>query len=185
LGANSAILRQAVEQAGGFNAALRTGGDYDLGKRLLRQQKRVRYEVEASFPIEFHTDVRGYLRQQARWIRNVAVHGLRFGAYREVASSLSCSLVGFAMLLLPCLALMLAFSGISATAARLFAAVWTCAFLQGFLSRLRYLRVAERWLGVRFPRRMVAWIPLFLLIDFVAWAIPLIQYPSRALRERW
>ena len=100
MGANSAILRQAVEQAGGFNAALRTGGDYDLGKRLLRQQKRVRYEVEASFPIEFHTDVRGYLRQQARWIRNVAVHGLRFGAYREVASSLSCSFVGFAMLLL-------------------------------------------------------------------------------------
>jgi cellulose synthase/poly-beta-1,6-N-acetylglucosamine synthase-like glycosyltransferase len=185
LGANSAILRQAVDQAGGFNAAFRTGGDYDLGKRLLRQQKRIRYEVEASFPIEFHTDVRGYLRQQARWIRNVAVHGLRFGAYREVASSLSCSLVGFAMLLLPCLALMLAFTRISATAGRVLAAIWMCAFLHGFFSRLRYLRVAERWLGVRFPQRVLAWLPLFLLIDFVAWTIPLIQYPSRVMRERW
>lgn len=185
LGANSAILREAVERAGGFNAAVRTGGDYDLGKRLLRQQNRVRYEVEASFPIEFHTDVRGYLRQQARWIRNVAVHGLRFGAYREVASSLSCSLVGLAMLLLPCLALTLAFSGISATAERITAAIWMCAFLQGFFSRLRYLMVAEQWLGVRIPRRVLAWIPVFLLIDFVAWTIPLTQYPSRALRERW
>jgi cellulose synthase/poly-beta-1,6-N-acetylglucosamine synthase-like glycosyltransferase len=186
LGANCAILREAVEQAGGFDAAVRSGGDYDLSKRLLRQGKRVRYEVEAFFPIEFQTQMRPYLRQQARWIRNVVTHGMRFGAYQEVVSGLSTSLVGLAMIALPCLALALArWQGISPVVAGFPAAVWSSALLNAWLSRLRYVKVAARWLGVRFPLRALALLPLFLLIDFVAWTIPLIQYPSRSLRERW
>ncbi|MGA3185529.1 MAG: glycosyltransferase family 2 protein [Bryobacteraceae bacterium] len=185
LGANCAILRRKLEQAGGFNAATRTGGDYDLGKRLLRQGSRVRYVADASFPIEFHTQVRAYLRQQSRWIRNVVIHGVRFGAYREVLSCLSASLIGLAMLVLPCLALVLEWSHGSHTVARICAAVWTFAFLHACCSRVRYVKVAERWLGVRFPRHVLALLPLFLLIDFVAWSIPLVQYQSRALRERW
>lgn len=186
LGANSAILRRAVEQAGGFNADVRSGGDYDLGKRLLRQNQRIRYEASASFPIEFHTHVRPYLRQQARWIRNVVIHGMRFGAYREVASSLAGSLVGLVMVGLPFLSITLALTrSISPGWAWVSAALWAFAFLHAFFSRLRYVNVAARFLGVRFPQRVSALLPLFLLIDFVAWAIPLFQYPSRALRERW
>ena len=180
VGANSAIARRVLEQAGGFDAAARTGGDYDLGKRLRRQGTRVRYEVEASIPIEFHSGVRAYLRQQARWIRNVVIHGSRFGAYREVVSCLCTSLVGLAMLALPCLSLALAFlAGISPAIVQISVAVWALAFLHAFFSRLRYMNVAARWLGVRFPRRAMALLPLYLLIDFVAWSIPLVEYPSR------
>ena len=186
LGANSAIRRERLEQAGGFNGAVRTGGDYDLGKRLVRQGTRVRYEVDATFPIEFHTQVRAYLRQQSRWIRNVVIHGVRFGAYREVASCLATSLVGLAMLVLPCLSLLMLLStGTSAAVARAGMGVWGLAFLHAFFSRVRYVRVAARRLGVRFPQRVLWMLPLFLLVDFLAWSIPLVQYPSRALRERW
>jgi cellulose synthase/poly-beta-1,6-N-acetylglucosamine synthase-like glycosyltransferase len=186
LGSNSAIQRRALEQSGGFRADVSTGVDYHLGKRLLRQGNRVRYEVDGSFPTGFHLQVRPYLRQQTRWMRNVVIHGIHFHAWREVIPCLATSLIGLAMLVLPCLWLMLVFSaGVSPAVPRIVAAVWACALLHAFLSRLRYLTVAERRLSVRFPRRMPALLPLFMLIDFIAWTIPLIQYPSRTLRERW
>jgi hypothetical protein len=74
-----AIRRRALEQAGGFEAEVRTGVDYDLGKRLRQHGTRTRYEVDGSFPVEFHTQIGSYLRQQARWLRNVVIHvrGLR------------------------------------------------------------------------------------------------------------
>jgi len=183
LGANCAILRSALEQAGGFNAAVLTGGDYDLGKRLLRQGRRIRYEVDASFPTEFHTDVRPYLRQQARWIRNVVIRGIGYGAYGEVAAGIATSLVGLAMIALPLLSVALAWT--SPAAARIFGGVWTVAFLHAYLSRLRYLNVAARWMGLRFSPTMLVTLPLLMFIDFIAWSIPLFQYPSRGWRERW
>lgn len=182
LGANSAIRRSALEKAGGFRRELRGGVDYDLGKRLLARGFRIRYEARASFPVEFHTDIRGYLRQQARWLRNVVIHGMRFGAYGEVASCLATSLIGLAMLVVPFLP---AVPAISPSAARTLGVTWAIGFSHAFFSRVRYLRVAARWLGIRLPRRAIALLPVFLLIDFVAWTIPLFQYPLKRWREVW
>lgn len=185
-GANSAIRRGALEQAGAFKAQARTGGDYDLGKRLRQQGTRIRYEVRAAVPSEFHTQVRAYLRQQARWLRNVVTHGIRFGAYREVLACLYTSLVGLAMLVIPCLGLALAwYAGSSSFVVRLSAAIWVFGFSYAIFSRLRYLNVALVWLGIRVPRRVLALLPFFLLIDFLAWTIPLGQYQTRSWRERW
>src|SRR5579862_3411224 len=185
-GANSAIRRGALEQAGAFNTQARTGGDYDLGKRLLQRGTRIRYEVQASVPSEFHTQVRAYLRQQARWLRNVVIHGIHFRAYGEVLSCLYTSLVGLAMLVIPCLAVVLACCVSSSSfMARLSAAIWVSGFLHAIFSRLRYLNVARVWLGIRFPPRALALLPVFLVIDLLAWTIPLGQYQTRSLRERW
>jgi hypothetical protein len=109
---------------------------------------------------------------------------MRYRAYREVAACLFTSLVGLAMLVLPCLSLALALSG-SPVIARITAAIWALGFLHGFLSRLRYLKVAAVWLGIRFPNRVAARLPMYLLVDFLAWTIPLGQYLSRRARERW
>ena len=90
------------------------------------------------------------------------------------------------MLALPCLCLALAFLlGASSLVVRISAAVWALAFLHALFSRLRYLNVATRWLGFRFPRRVLALLPVFVLVDFLAWTIPLSEYPSRCLRQRW
>jgi cellulose synthase/poly-beta-1,6-N-acetylglucosamine synthase-like glycosyltransferase len=183
-GANSAIRRAALEQAGGFHPGIRTGGDYDLGQRLLGHGVRIRYDVEASFPIRFHMRVRPYLRQQARWLRNVVSHGMRFGAYREVASCLATSLVGFAMLSLPLIALVLSYPLVSPTA-MIIGGCWAMLFLYACFSRFRYLKVASLWLDTPLMPSAVAMIPACLTIDFLAWSIPLVQYPSKKLRERW
>jgi len=185
LGMNSAIRREALEQAGGFGD-VRTGGDYHLGKRLLRQGFRIRYEAVACFPTEFAASLHSYLPQQARWIRSVVVHGIRFCAYREVASALLTSITGLAMLTLPLLAAFLALDPrVPGGIAEIAAAVWVTAFVYAFFSRLRYLKVADLWLGVRLPQRALVLIPIFLLIDFLAWTIPLAEYPFKKLRERW
>jgi len=186
LGANSAMRRSVLEQAGGFGSEVHTGVDYDLGKRLLRQGVRIRYEAAASLPIRFHTHVERYLGQQARWLRSTVIHGMRFGAYGEVASSIGTSLLGFSMLGVPCLTLILGcLPGTKRLHLEGFAVLWGLGFAIAFLSRLRYLRVAGLWLGIRVPARVVALVPVFLLIDFLAWSMPLFQYPWKPLRDRW
>ncbi len=186
IGANSAILRSVLEEVGGFSGVVRTGVDYELGKRLLRRGIPIRYEVDATFPSEFHTRVRPYLHQQARWIRNVVLHGLRFGAWREAVSGILESLVGLTMLVLPLVSLLLAMRpGLPCDLGAIGGVLWAFGFLYAFFSRLRYLDVASRWLDIPFPWRAAAWSPCLLWIDFVAWAIPLFQYPSARLRERW
>lgn len=185
-GANTALTRRALERAGGFACPGRAGGDYHLGRRLLGQGIRIRYQPEASFQIAFHTGVTRYLRQQARWLRNVAVHGMRFRAYRQVASTLRTSLLGFAMLGVPLVALGLAWTmGASSPAARLCAAFWALAYWHAVLSRVRYCGVAARWLGIRIPRRAIAMLPVYLLLDFAAWTLPLAQYARREWRQNW
>jgi cellulose synthase/poly-beta-1,6-N-acetylglucosamine synthase-like glycosyltransferase len=181
-GANSALRRAPLEKAGGFTTQAPSGVDYDLSKRLLRLGVRIRYRADASMPIRFHTRIGPYVRQQARWLRNVVILGMRFRNYREVAACLSTSLVGLTMLAMPLVWLI---PGIPSTLARLSGAAWTLAFLHACMSRLRYLRIAAEWLGIRFPLRVVLLVPLFLLVDFLAWTIPLVQYPIGSLRQRW
>ncbi|MBZ5602243.1 MAG: glycosyltransferase family 2 protein [Acidobacteriia bacterium] len=185
VGMNAAIRRQALEKAGGFDARVRAGGDFDLGKRLLRAGFRIRYEADASFPIEFQTNPRVYLRQQARWLRNVVIHGLRFGAYREAASCLLTSLVGFAMLALPATAALGLFLGAPPSISAVLLAIWLLGLIHALFSRIRYLKAAAAWLGIPIPKNTLALSPVLLIVDFAAWAIPLFQYPWKSLRELW
>ena len=185
-GGNCALTRAALEQAGGFDNDLRIGTDVDLGKRLARRGIRIRREVEAPFPTKLHTEVRAYLRQQSRHLRNQVIHGCHYGAWRQAFHCLCTSLVGFAMLAVPCLALLLAFlQGQPSLVVRLSVALWALAFLHFLFSRLRFLGVANVWRGIQISWRVFALLPVFLLIDFLAWALPLAQYPFRSFRESW
>jgi len=186
VGNNCALRRAALEQAGAFDNDVPTGTDGDLSKRLMRHGLRIRCDIEAFFPLKFHTQIRAYLRQQSRWLRNQMRHGLHYGAYRLALHSLCTSLVGLAMLVLPCLALLLAFQpGQPPLLVRLAFVLWALLLLHMLFSRLRFLHVARVWRNIRISWRNVALLPVFLLIDCLAWAIPLGQYPFKSLRERW
>ncbi len=186
LGGNCAVRRDTLEQAGAFKTAIKTGTDYDLAKRLVQNGVRIKYEVNASIQSQFPTRVKEYFRQQARWVRNVTLHGLRFHAYGEVLSCLRTSLVGCGMLLIPCLALPLAFgpSMLFQTGMALIAG-WIFAIFYALFSRLRYLGFARAWLGFQPPLRILPYLFAFLWIDFLAWTIPLGEYAFKPLRERW
>lgn len=186
LGANSAIRRSALDRAGGFAGEARTGVDYDLGKRLRQAGLRIRYDALAFFPMRFRTEIGPYLRQQSRWLRNVVIHGSRFGEYREVASCLISSLTGAGMLASPFAIAGSALSpAVPRTAVEWFAATWIAAFSHAFFSRVRYLKLAGLWLRQSWAPATIALLPVFIFIDFLAWTIPLFEYPWKNRRDRW
>ena len=179
LGRNTAVTRQAVEKAGAFRAHVPTGTDYHLAKSLSSigiEIIRVRSsEVATHYP----DDIRLYARQQRRWLRNVALLGFRFGAYREVAMALLTSVVGLGMLLAPIAALLLGPWLLS---------LWLVAVAHSAMSKARYLAFAASATTVLEPRaRALAYatvIPITLL-DFAVWASPLPDYLSEKGRTAW
>jgi len=64
-------------------------------------------------------------------------------------------------------------------------AVWGLAFLQAYFSRLRYANVAGTVAGRQIPAKVAALLPLYLLVDFVAWTMPLVAVIREGVRERW
>ena len=185
-GANSALRRDLLEQVGAFHPEVGVGEDYELAKRLVQAGARIRYAFDASIVTEHPTRFRAYFNQQARWLRSAVVHGPRFGAWREAATNLRTSLVGLAMLALPCLCLTLMLvAGTTSLTLRLIATIWAVLFLHALCSRVRYLKFTSLWLGIQIPWRTYLLLPGYVLLDFLAWTIPLFQYPVRSWREHW
>jgi len=186
-GGNCALRRSVLEQAGGFGSVVRTGTDYDLAKRVVRAGCRIRYQVHSSIQSEFPSTLQGYFRQQARWIRNVVLHGLRFGAYPEVLACLRTSALGAAMLGAPFLGVLLTLpsSSLAKHLGLALLAAWGAAFAFALLARLRYLDFARTWLGLSYPARQIYLLPYFMVIDWLAWTLPLVEYGSRRRRNRW
>ena len=176
LGRNVAIQRRALISSGAFLSDVRTGTDYILAKRVLEQGYRIRYvassNVETSYSIEF----RAYQRRELRWLRNVAMHGLRHGAFLEVARSLMTSVVGLGML---------AWGLWGIIAGGLALCLWLAVFGHVLLSRMRYMRFGEIITKKEFPKFALFWLPVYTLCDFAIWASALVQYPVRSWRTRW
>ena len=176
LGCNCAVARSLLARSGALAAEVATGTDYVTAKMLAAAGARIRHVPHSRVPTNYPATIACYLRQQRRWLRNVALHGRRFGANAELLASLHTSAVGLAMLVGPLAAL---FLGPAVVAA------WFGLLAFAFLSRLRYLRFAQELLGVT-PARRQALAQLWLLfLDFVAWVQPLPDYLVRAGREEW
>jgi len=174
LGRNAALRRAALDAAGGFDAPVATGTDYVMAKRLLRQGYRIRYAPHSAVRTTYPDTARSYWRRQSRWVRNLMVHGPSFGAWDEVRQAYRTALVGLAMLLLPWLSLALG---------PLLLALWGVLFGAGFLAKLRYARFARLYRGAPISWRQLLGTPLFMLVDFVAWSLPLLDLVVR--RRVW
>ncbi len=174
LGRNCAVTREALDRIGGFDADVRTGTDYHMAKRLLQEGYRIRYARDSAIETRYPETARAYWRRQSRWVRNLMVHGPTFGARGEVAQALRTSLVGLAMLALPFAAIALG---------PVVLALWGALFAAAFLAKLRYARFARLYRGVDIGWKQIALTPAYMLVDFVAWSLPLIDLLLR--RERW
>ncbi|MBC7262110.1 MAG: glycosyltransferase, partial [Chloroflexi bacterium] len=91
-GCNWAVKRTALEQIGGFPGAIQAGTDYYTAKLLLRAGKRIRYVPDSAVSTQYSVTFRSYWRRQSRWVRNLLLHGPKFGAYNEVWSALRTAL---------------------------------------------------------------------------------------------
>lgn len=176
LGRNAAIRREALDTVGAFQAEVRTGTDYYLAKELLGQGYAIRHMPASAIETACAETARHYQMQQTRWLRNVVMHGLRFGAYSEVVRCLIPSVIGVVMLSAPLSSLVVG---------RLSLVGWLLAWVHAYLSRVRYIRFGERVTGQRFPSRGFLLLPGYILTDFVIWASTLLQYPLQSWRSRW
>lgn len=166
LGRNCALRRDALERSGGFEAPAPTGTDYVLAKQLTRIGVRIRQNPQSCLLTKFPTTLRHYLHQQRRWIYSVLAHAWHYGASDEIQSSLFNSFIGLLMLGLPIAALIFG---------RVCLAVWGVLFLDAWLSRIRYWEALCKVQGRQSPLAIMLQ-PLYLLLDFFAWVLPLFEF---------
>ncbi len=175
LGRNCALTRDVLERSGGFDTPAPSGTDYILAKELARMGVFIRQNPGSCIATAFPTTVRSYLRQQRRWIYNVMANGRRYGATNEVKASVFNSLVGLVMLVLP-------------FATNLFGEVclivWAVLFFNAWLSRIRYWKAFCKVYD-RKKFNTVVFQPLYLLIDFLAWVMPLVEFSPFKKGVHW
>jgi hypothetical protein len=179
LGGNCALTREALRQAGDLQEDVASGTDYHLAKSLRAAGIAIRHEPGAVVETAYPTSMRMYVRKQRRWLRNMVLHGLRFGATREAATSLLTSSIGVGMLLAPLAAL--AFGpGVLA--------LWAAAVVHSATAKVRYLAfTADRFApnGPRLSMRSALEALQMTFVEFYAWAQPLLDYALPSRRSAW
>lgn len=129
-GANAAVYRTALGRSGGFAQEAPSGTDYTLAKELLRGGATIAFCSASAMPTSYPENLPVYVRKQARWLRNVAVLGARYGAWGEVRAVVI-------TMLIPCVIIMLLIGGLWYWES---AALAVMLLLHSFLNRLYYLR---------------------------------------------
>ena len=175
MGRNCALTRKVLERSGGFNTPAPTGTDYILAKELIGMGVFIRQNPDSCIATAFPTTFQSYLCQQRRWIYNVMAYGQHYGARDEVKASLFDSMVGLWMLVLPFAAILLGPA---------FFSVWAVLFFSAWLSRIRYWKVFCK-VHERKNYKTVVFQPLYLLIDFFAWVMPLVEFSPFKKGVHW
>lgn len=129
-GANAALTREALRASGDFAQEAPSGTDYTLARELGRAGIPIRSVKASQMATEFPPDFMTYRKKQARWLRNVALLGARYGAWHEVRG------------LLPTLAMPFALGGLLAAGLLFWPLAWLALALYAHmvLNRLHYAR---------------------------------------------
>ena len=175
-GANAAIWRHALDRSGGLGFAAPIGTDYQLAGRLRRAGINIRYVPESAVPTRYPETAGSYLRAQSRWLRNVLVHAPRRRGHRDLVAAARTIGIGAVMVAAPLPALIV--GGIPLV-------MWTLLFGHALLSKLRYVFLAARLRGHRPPTRLLASLPVLTVLDFVAWAMPIVDVLGSKKRYQW
>jgi len=161
IGRNAALTRLSLEETEALKVHVPIGTDHYLSKLLLSQGKQIRYVHESMVATNYHTDIRRYVRQQSRWLRNIMLHGRHFGAYGEVMSATVKCVIGMAAFSLPLL------TPLVGPVAIIF---WLLGLIFASVNRIRYLKFSQRC-GQATPLSAFGNAPLYALLDLYTLAI--------------
>jgi len=176
LGRNAAVTRSAIDRIGGLGFEARTGTDYQLAQRLLAVGLKICYVKESIVKSRYPETIRDYRHRQSRWLRNLLIYGLRYGAKRDVRLTLKTIATGMFMLLAPLVAM-------ASNSALLIC--WLLLLCQATTSKLRYAMFAVRlYRGPISLRLFAAALPLT-LAEFVIWSLPIYDLLNPQRREQW
>jgi cellulose synthase/poly-beta-1,6-N-acetylglucosamine synthase-like glycosyltransferase len=173
-GRNCALSRGAIHSAGDFNTSAPTGTDFVLAMQLNKNNIRIKQVRNSLIRSEYSQYPLNYMAQKRRWHRNVMFYSIKFRNLREFGRSISLSLIALSMLLIPIFSLQLGL---------IFLILWIILLLNGFLSRIRYLRVLDesiRMAGSVSPLNILC----SLFLDFIAWSLAFIDLFIPSSRHR-
>ena len=178
-GRNAALTRRALDRAGRFSADVPSGTDYHLAKSLIAAGIGIRRVPESEVSTWDRPGLAAYARQQRRWLRNVFLLGIRFGAPGEALASLQTSLLGLLMMTAPVFALPLG---------RIVLSCWILAVVHSALSKVRYLAftgLSSDVHGRVVTPRMLAQVVPMTLAELTVAVMPLVDYLHPNRRPSW
>ena len=175
-GRNAAITRQALEGSGGLAFTATTGTDYQLAQRLIHCGIAIRQISVSVVPSEYPEALRVYRRQQSRWLRNLIIHGRRYGAKRDVFVSIKTVAIGALMVLFPL---------VSIFVGKNMLVLWSILATHAVTSKLRYALFTAKLYQRPFPPRFLTSLVPLTLVDFFIWALPIIDLFDSKKREQW
>lgn len=159
LGRNCAISREVLEAVGQFNADVSTGTDYYLSRLLTSQGFQIHAAPSSRVTSQYPMTAREYLNMWRRWNKNLLIHGMRFGTWREfegvIISSILACLVILPLFLIPIIGLIALF-------------VPFFLLITASVKRYRRLILGSRLAGVSLPWRLMVETPYFAFLDFLA-----------------
>lgn len=176
LGRNCALTMGSLKAIGGFDAAVATGTDYFMSRQLQKAGYQVQSVPGSRVVTEYPSSPGSYLRMWRRWNKNLLVHGLRFGARRDVGGVATASALWGAVLLLP---LMTPLLGPVALAVPL------TLFGAAVINRLRRLSIGAQLAGTGMSVKLLASIPLYALMDGLAALLAVRDALDRGRRSQW
>lgn len=175
LGRNCAVRRDALIRAGSFREHVPIGTDYHLAKSLLKQGEQIRF-VPAAVRTFYPTQAGEFVRQQSRWLRNIFLHGPRFGDYDEMRDCGRTIALGTGFYLWPLTWRWTRLPGI---------ALWLAGLAFLVAVRLKYARTLASETGSSVSRSYLLRLPFYTLLDVAAWTWPLLDAASSRRRLRW
>lgn len=176
LGRNCALVRPVLEEAWGDDEEVPSGTDFYLALQVRQKGRRIARLMESSVETEFPASFGTYVRQQARWLRNLFVLGWRFSDGYHLRHAALASLSGAAMLGMPLLPILAGRAGLVA---------WGLGWTGVIAARLRYLVVlnadegAPVFTGVSFGLLKVV------VGDLLARSLAPVEACSLRGRRRW
>jgi hypothetical protein len=176
LGRNCALRREVVDALRPFDAPAATGTDYVLSMQLLRAREPIHLAADSRVATDFPSDPASYVRMLRRWMKNVLVHGPRYGAWPEVASVLATVAVAGGVVATP-----LGARWVGPVAVLPSASVVAI----GTLNRVRRTAIGARLAGERYTAADAAQAPLLIGLDLAAAIAAAVDAIVPARRPRW
>jgi glycosyltransferase involved in cell wall biosynthesis len=176
LGRNAAVTRYALDQSGGLSFPAPTGTDYQLARRLIEHGFAIRHVPTSVVASEYPESLQVYRHKQSRWLRNLLIYGLRYGATRDLRATLITVVSGAVMLVAPLTALL---------AGRRVLAPWSVLVLYAIGAKVRYLLFTSLLYQQPVPAKVYIGLAPLRLIDFAIWLSPAIDLLSARRRHQW
>lgn len=176
LGRNCALVRNVLDDIGGFDAEVRTGTDYFMSRLLVKAGYDIQAVPESRIATEFPDSPRGYLRMLRRWRKNLLVHGPPFGYWKDVKGVLA---AGVVYSLIPSLAILTPVLGPIGLVTSVLL------FSVAVANRLRDLAVGARLAGWKLSRGWLFRLPFYTCLEMLAVLLAVRDYLDADLRSQW